>query len=100
MILNGAVTLILRYFTDIGSFRGAKVVEDVVANRSSRSLSHLLMSFLYFMCVSRQGQKVASLKLNICVVLYKHIDRIAHWQRFFVLSGKVVHRFDSERQSL
>jgi len=61
MTLNGAMTLILRYFTDIGSFRGAKVVEDVVANRSSRSLSHLLMSFLYFMRVARQGQKAASL---------------------------------------
>jgi len=38
--------LILRYFTKFGSFRAhcVKVVEDVV--KSSRTLSHLLMSFL------------------------------------------------------
>ena len=46
-------SLILRYFTDFRSFRGALrkrlVVEDVVP-KSSRSLSHLLMSFVYFCC--------------------------------------------------
>jgi len=47
MTLNGVMALILRYFTEFGSFRGAlrKAVEDVVV-KSSRSLSHLLMSFL------------------------------------------------------
>ena len=39
MTLNGTIALILRYFTKLGSFRGAlrKVVEDVVV-KSSRSL--------------------------------------------------------------
>jgi len=48
MILNGVMAIILRYFTEFGSFQGAlrKNVEDVVVE-SSRSLSHLLMSFLY-----------------------------------------------------
>jgi len=34
MILNGIMALILRYFTEFGSFRGAlrKMVEDVVKN--------------------------------------------------------------------
>jgi len=46
MILNGVMALILRYFIDFGSFRARciKVVEDVVKN--SRSLSHLLITFL------------------------------------------------------
>jgi len=46
MTLNGVMALILRYFTEFGSFRDAlrKAVEDVVV-KSSRSLSHLLMSF-------------------------------------------------------
>jgi len=44
------MALILRYFTEFRSFRGAprksgRRVEDVVV-KSSRSLSHLLMSFL------------------------------------------------------
>jgi len=46
MTLNGVMALILRYFAEFGSFQGVKVVEDVVV-RSSRSLSHLLMSFLF-----------------------------------------------------
>jgi len=49
MTLNGVMALILRYFTEFGSFRGAlrqsKAVEDV-AVKSSRSLSDLLMRFL------------------------------------------------------
>jgi len=47
MTSNGVMALILRYFTKFGSSWGAlrKVVEDVVV-KSSRSLSHLLMSFL------------------------------------------------------
>ena len=46
MTSNGVMALILRYFTKFGSFWGAlhNVVEDVV--KSSRSLSHLLMSFM------------------------------------------------------
>jgi len=46
--LNGVIALILRYFTEFGSFRSAlriKVIEDAVVE-NSRSLSHLLMSFL------------------------------------------------------
>jgi len=48
MTFNGVMALILRYFTEFDSFQGAlrKMVEDVVL-KSSRSLSHLLMSFLY-----------------------------------------------------
>jgi len=42
MTLNGVMALILRYFAE---FRSVKMVEDVVV-KSSRSLSHLLMSFL------------------------------------------------------
>jgi len=46
MTLNGILALILRYFTEFVAFEAhcVKVVEDVV--KSSRSLSHLLMSFL------------------------------------------------------
>ena len=42
---------ILRYFTEFGSFRGAlrKRGWDVVV-KSSRSLSHLLMSLLFLYC--------------------------------------------------
>ena len=49
MTLNGVMALVLRYFSEIGSIRGAlrKVVEDVVVKKTSRSLSHLLMSFLF-----------------------------------------------------
>jgi len=49
MALNGVMALILRYFTEFGSLisrvHDVKVVEDVVV-KSSRSLSHFLMSFL------------------------------------------------------
>jgi len=51
MTLNGVMALILRYFTEFGSLRGAQcieVVEGVVVKKSSRSLSHLLMSFLSY----------------------------------------------------
>jgi len=53
MILNGAKELILLYFTEFG-IRGVglycvKAVEDVVV-KSSRSLSHILMSFLSLLC--------------------------------------------------
>jgi len=41
--LNGVMVLILHYFTEFGSYRGVKVV---IVLKSSRSLSHLLMSFL------------------------------------------------------
>jgi len=37
MTLNGVMAVILRYFSEFGSFRGA-------LRKSSRSLSHLLMS--------------------------------------------------------
>jgi len=37
MTLNGVMAVILRYFSEIGSFRGA-------LGKSSCSLSHLLMS--------------------------------------------------------
>jgi len=42
------MALILCYFIEFGSFRGAlcKSVEDVVV-KSSRLLSHLLMNFLF-----------------------------------------------------
>jgi len=49
MTLNGVMALILRYFTEFSSFRGAmrkSVYVYDVAVKSSRSLSHLLMSFL------------------------------------------------------
>jgi len=48
MTLNDVMALILRYFTEFGSYTGAhcvKVVEDFVV-KSSRSLSHLT-SFLF-----------------------------------------------------
>jgi len=49
MTLNDVKDFILRYFSEFGSFRGALrkdvgYVQDVVV-KSSRSLSHLLMSF-------------------------------------------------------
>ena len=45
--LNGVMAVILRYFSEFGSFRAhcVKEVQDVVV-KSSLSLSHLLMSFL------------------------------------------------------
>jgi len=48
MTLNGVIALILLYFTELsGSFRAhcVEVVDDVVV-KSSRSLFHVLMSFL------------------------------------------------------
>jgi len=45
MTLNGVMTLILRYFTEFGTSGLQGVVSDVVV-KSSRSLSHILMSFL------------------------------------------------------
>jgi len=41
MILNGVVALILRYFTEFGSFRGAlvKVVEGVVIKKFTFAIS-------------------------------------------------------------
>jgi len=50
--------LILRYFTDFGSFCILKYVYDVLV-KSSCSLSHLLMSFMYelgryhIICITR-----------------------------------------------
>ena len=50
MTLNGVMALIFHYFTEFGSFRAhcVKVVEGVVVKKSLRSLSHLLMSFLFY----------------------------------------------------
>jgi len=44
MTLNGVIAVVLRYFTGIGSFRGA--LRKRLRKKSSRSLSHALMSFL------------------------------------------------------
>ena len=44
---------IWRYFIEFGRFRGARrksVRDNVVVKKSSRSLSHLLMSFLFTDC--------------------------------------------------
>ena len=43
MTLNGAMALILRYFTEFGSFRGAirKMVEDIVAKKLTFAISSL-----------------------------------------------------------
>ena len=48
MTLNGVMALILRYFAEFGSFRGALRISGKRCRRkkSLRSLSHLLMSFL------------------------------------------------------
>ena len=56
MTLNGVMALILRYFTEFGSFRGAlrKIDWRCRREKSSRSLSHLLMSFLSIRCVARK----------------------------------------------
>jgi len=43
--LNGVMAVILRYFIEFGSFRGA-LRKSGVDVKSSRSLSHLLISFL------------------------------------------------------
>ena len=48
MTLNGVMALILRYFTEFGSFPSALRKSGWRCRRKkSRSLSHLLMSFLY-----------------------------------------------------
>ena len=41
MTLNGVMALILRYFTEFGSFRGAlrKVVEDIVVKKFTFAIS-------------------------------------------------------------
>ena len=56
MTLNGVMALILRYFTEFGSFwaQCVKVVEHVVI-KSSRLLSHLLMSFLFLLTCDYAG---------------------------------------------
>jgi len=43
MTMNGVMALILRYFTELGSFRGAlrKVVEDVVVKKFAFAISSL-----------------------------------------------------------
>jgi len=50
MTLNGVMAVILRYFSEFGSFRG-------VLRKSSRSLSHLLMSS----CCITEYRKFASI---------------------------------------
>jgi len=48
MTLKGVIVLILHYFTDFGTFRGALRKNGKVSlEKSSRSLSPLQMSFLY-----------------------------------------------------
>ena len=44
MTLNGIMAVILRYFSEFDSFRGA-------LRKSSRSLSHLLMSSCYYLVI-------------------------------------------------
>jgi len=43
MTMNGVMALILRYFTELGSFRGAlrKVLEDVVVKKFAFAISSL-----------------------------------------------------------
>jgi len=50
MTLKGVVALILRYFTEFGSFRGAsvKVVEDVVVKKFTFAISSLDEFLVYF----------------------------------------------------
>ena len=52
MTLNGVMALILRYFTEFGSFRGAlrKSGGRCRRKKSLRSLSPLPMSFLSLVC--------------------------------------------------
>jgi len=74
MTLNGIVALILRFFAEFGSFRGAlhKMVKDVAVKKSARLLSHLLMSFLLsFAAMSRTEiaeyiQAILVLFLDVC----------------------------------
>jgi len=51
LTLNGVMALILRYFTEFGSFRGAvrKRGRRCSREKSLRSLSDLLMSFLFYL---------------------------------------------------
>jgi len=46
MTLNGVMAFILRYYAVASGAHCVKMVEDVVV-KSSRSLAHLLMSFLF-----------------------------------------------------
>ena len=58
MTLNGVITLILRYFAEFSSFRGAlpKVTCTMSSWKSSRSLYHLVMSFLLLLVVVTLAQ--------------------------------------------
>ena len=49
MTLNGVIAVILRYFSEFGSFRGA-------LRKRSRSLSHLLLSS----CLAKQSDALAA----------------------------------------
>jgi len=84
MTLNGIMALILSHFTEFDSFRDAQCdsVYDVVV-KSSRSLSHLLMSFLF---------RYASGQTN------KQTHRHAQSSRYFALLpwGKVITERHSE----
>jgi len=56
--LNGVMALILRYFTEFGSFRGA-------LRKSSRSLSHRLMSSCDLVVVPRVCFKKLGLFVDV-----------------------------------
>jgi len=59
---------IWRYFTEFGSFWGAlrkSVRDDVVVKKRSRSLSHLLMSFLFTDCRIHTYCQCA-IVINVC----------------------------------
>jgi len=59
MTLNGVMALILRYFAEFGSFRGALRISGKRCRRkkSLRSLSHLLMSFLWWLGIRTERKR-------------------------------------------
>ena len=68
MILNGVMAVTLRYSTEFGKRSVAEFMQESIVVRvqcrrkeSSRSLSHLLMSFLYLLTYLRIP------KLYLCV---------------------------------
>ena len=69
MTLNGVLVLILRYFTEFGSFRVAlrKSGWRCRRKKSSRSLSHLLMSFLFELVNVGKSRLICARK-HMCIM--------------------------------
>jgi len=83
--LNGVMAPILRYFTEFGSFRCAlrKSGWRCRRTKSSRSLSHLLMSFLY--CLETMLLHASVLHWYTCKVIFRQLPHVYRQCCFYSL---------------